>query len=333
MNQKSLEWKVGLFVLIGLVVLGVLLLQFSKGTSMFRPTYNLYLVAKNVGGLKIRAGVLMAGVQVGSVSDIKLNPDGKSVTITLKIYNQYVIHKDARFLIEQSGFLGDQFVAIIPTKNEGEEWKNGEHPQAEEPFNLQEVARSAAGFLQRIDETAKKLNDAVTDVRRLVLNEETLTNLAVTVANMRTASERAIVAVNGVNSLVETNSPHIEEAVSNVVFFSEQIDTFANAFGTVLATNSAQLTSSMKNIESSTVVVKDLLTDVQSGKGLAGTVLRNDAFATNVQAIANNLQVTTSNLNRLGLWRFMWHREVPPKAETPAVPPKTESTKPPKQLD
>ena len=325
MNQKSLEWKVGLFVFIGLLVLGVLLLQFSKGMSLFRPTYNLYLVAKNVGGLKARSGVLMAGVQVGTVSEIKLNPDGKTVTITLKVYKQYVIHKDARFLIEQSGFLGDQYVAIVPTKNEGDEWRDGEHPQAEDPFNLQEVARSAAGFIQRIDETAKKLNDAVTDVRRLVLNEETLTNLASTVANMRNASERAIVAVNGVNTLVETNSPHIQEAVSNVVFFSQQIDTFADAFGTVLATNSTQLTASMKNIESSTVVIKDLLTDVQSGKGFAGTVLRNDQLATNVQAIASNLAMTTSNLNRLGLWRFMWHREVPPKtSESPKQPKKSD---------
>jgi phospholipid/cholesterol/gamma-HCH transport system substrate-binding protein len=323
MNQKRLEWRVGLFVFIGLAVLGVLLMQFSKGTSLFRPTYNLYLVAKNVGGLKVRAGVLMAGVQIGSVSDIRLNPDGKTVTITLKVYKQFVIHKDARIVIEQSGFLGDQYVAIVPTKNEGDEWKDGDHPTAEDPFNLQEVARSAAGFLQRIDDTAKKLNDAVMDVRRLVLNEETLTNLSTTIGNMRTASERAIIAVNNVNSLVETNSPHVAEAVSNVVFFSEQIDTFADAFGTVLATNSTQLTASMKNIEASTVVIKDVLTDVQAGKGLAGTILRNDQMATNVQMIANNLAVTTSNLNRLGLWRFMWHREVP---QTNA-PPKSLSPK------
>ena len=40
---------------------------------------------------------------------------GTNVTITLKLYSQYIIHKDARFLIEQSGFLGDQYVGIMPT--------------------------------------------------------------------------------------------------------------------------------------------------------------------------------------------------------------------------
>ena len=89
MDKSRLELKVGLFVLIGLVLLAVAVIQFSKGTSLFHGTYALRLHAVNVGGLKERAGVLLAGVQVGSVSDIKLADDGKSVTILLRIYKQY----------------------------------------------------------------------------------------------------------------------------------------------------------------------------------------------------------------------------------------------------
>ena len=50
MEQKRLETKVGLFVFVGLVLLAVLLIQFSKGTSIFRGTYELRLHASNVGG-------------------------------------------------------------------------------------------------------------------------------------------------------------------------------------------------------------------------------------------------------------------------------------------
>jgi phospholipid/cholesterol/gamma-HCH transport system substrate-binding protein len=311
MDKKRLEWRVGLFVFIGLAVLGIMLLQFSKGASLFRPAYDLYLKAKNVGSLKTRASVLMSGVQIGTVSDIQLNPEGTNVTITLKIYKQYVIHKDARIVIEQSGFLGDQYVSVVPTLNQGDVWHSEDHPAAEEPFNLQEVARSAAGFLQRVDQTTKSLDDAIADVRRLVLNEQTLTNLSATVANARMASEHAVAAVDGINSLVQTNTAAVAAAVSNVVYFSEQIDGFAGDLKEVLATNGAELNSSMKNIESSTVVLKNVLEDVQSGKGLAGTVLRNEQLATNVNMIAANLSITTSNLNRLGLWHFLWHKEIP----------------------
>src|SRR5262249_33499197 len=107
MNKSGLEWKVGLFVLIGLGLLAALLLQFAKGTTFLQKTYDILLHANNVSGLKVRAAVLMSGVQVGTVAAVKLSPDGRSVTITLRIYSEYVIYKDAQFAFEQSGFLGD----------------------------------------------------------------------------------------------------------------------------------------------------------------------------------------------------------------------------------
>lgn len=313
MDKKRLEWRVGLFVFIALVVLGALLLQFSKGTSLFRPTYNLYLVAQNVGGLKKSASVLMSGVPIGTVSDIELDPQGTNVTITLKIFKQFVIHKDAVFRIDQSGFLGDQYVAVIPTLNEGGIWQPEDHATAEEPFNLQEVARSAAGFLKRIDETTKRLDDAIADVRRLVLNEETLTNLSTAVKNLRTASQNAVSTVDNLNGIVETNRGPVAAAISNVVQFSEEIDELGTNFQAVISTNGAELATSLKNFESSTAILKNTLEDVQSGKGLVGAVLKNEQLETNVQLIAANLSITTSNLNHFGLWHFLWHHEPAPK--------------------
>src|SRR5215813_6779009 len=114
MSKARFEWKVGLFVFIGLVLLAGLLLEFSKGLTFFRPTYHILLQAPNAGSLKTRAQVLMSGVQVGTVSDIELAPNGKYVTITLRIFSTFRIYKDARFVIEQQGFLGDQYIAIVP---------------------------------------------------------------------------------------------------------------------------------------------------------------------------------------------------------------------------
>jgi phospholipid/cholesterol/gamma-HCH transport system substrate-binding protein len=325
MEKSRLETKVGLFVVLGLALLATLLILFSKGTSPFSRTYELRLHASNVGGLKQRAGVLLAGVQVGGVSSIQLAEDGKSVTILLDIYQGCKIYRDARFVIEQSGFLGDQYVSIIPTENKDRLLANGDEVNCQEPFNLQEVARSASGFIQRIEDTAKKLDDSVTDLRSVVLNEQTLTNFSATLHNLRTVSEQALGTVNDINALVATNSSQINLAVSNVVFFSQELLRLANSAEGVLATNSTDITAAVKNIESSTEVLKDLLNNVQSGKGLAGTMLENEQLTTNVQAIANNLAVASSNLNRLGLWHFLWHREplrtnAPPAAHHPTEP-------------
>ena len=312
MEKPRLEIKVGLFVFIGLALLATLLLQFSKGTSLWRGTYELHLHAANVGGIKPRAGVLLAGVQVGSVAQINLAPDDKSVTIVLKIYKEFPIYHDARFVIEQAGFLGDQFVSVIPTTNAPPLLADGADVECQSPFNLQEVARGAAGFIVRLDETAKKLDGAVTDLRAQVLNAQTLANFGTSITNLKLFTEQALDTVKDINDIVTTNGTQASLAVSNVVLFSSGLIDLETSAKALLATNSVNLNQATKDIADATTTFKQLATDLQAGKGLAGAVLQNQELATNVQTIAANLSITSSNLNRLGLWGILWSR--PPAA-------------------
>ena len=319
MKPSRLEGKVGLFVFVGLVLLAVLLIQFSKGTTFFRSTYDLLLNTPTVGGLKPTAQVLMSCVQVGQVQGMRLTPDGKSVTIILRIYQPYQIHKDARFVIETAGFLGDQYIAIRPTKNEAPLFQPGDEAWAEAPLDLQEVARSAAGLLVHIDSAATNINDALSEARRTILSERSLTNVSATFANFHTVSERSLAVLDNVDSLVATNRPAVSIALSNLVFFSEQLNQSAGALRELVATNSPDIEVAVKNIESSSATLKHLLEGVQEGKGLAGKLLENEEIAANVSQIVNNLSITTSNLNRLGLWGIL-RQHKPPRTNAPAPP-------------
>ena len=303
-------------MLVGLTVLGALLLQFSKGTSAFRPTWNLILHAANVGGLKLRSDVLMAGVRIGWVSEIELAPDSKSVNIKLRIYKDFKIYKDARFAIEQSGLLGDTYVAVLAQRNEGGAYNDGEEATVEEPFDLQEVARSAAGFVKRIDQTASNLNNAIADVRRLVLNEHTLTNFAATVDHLHDASGEAMHAVRDIDSMFATNGIVIAQSLSNLVVFSQQLNKFSDNLNSVLQTNGADISVSVRNIENSTTEIKSMLDDVNAGKGPMGTLLRDRQVAADLAEITRNLSITSSNLNRHGLWYMLWSHP-PPRTNTP----------------
>ena len=62
-----------------------------------------------------------------------------------------------------------------------------------------------------------------------------------------------------------------------------------------------------------------MLEELQAGKGLAGALLKDEQLADSVSQIANNLSITSSNLNRLGLWGILWQRK-PPKANAPSEP-------------
>lgn len=328
MSQARLEIKVGLFVLIGLSLLAALLIYFSKGVTRFSRAYDLYLQTTDVGGIKPGAGVLMAGYPIGNVTKLMLSTNGESVTLVLKIRQEHRIRTNAIFVLEQSGFLGDQFVAVYPGTNLVAGFlEHGARVTCPPPFNLQQTARDASGFIHRIDQTARELNAAITDVRRHVLNQQTLTNLAVAVSQMRDLSDRALVTVDEIQLLVATNRPALNGSVSNLVIFSEQLTRLGTSLDQVVATNSTHIATAVENVESASATLKDVMEDVRAGKGTAGRLISDEQMAADVAEIARNLSITSSNLNRLGLWGILWKRKEP-RTDEPIFKPVPPPSKP-----
>ncbi len=366
MSSQRLEWKVGLFVLIGLVALGGLLINFTKGLTAFRSTYTLKLETATVGGLKRNAPVLLAGVQIGVVESYDLSPDNKSVFVTLKIFPKYKIHGDAVFTIEPSGFLGDQYVSITPTKNVAPFLKDGDLVRCESPFNIQDAARSALGLINRVDKAVEQIQGAVARVDRTVLSEESLTNASAAVLSFHRLSEqmrkladqagglvaKADDALVRLDTIVQTNAAPAHNVISNLLMFSAQLNKVADELETVVTTNRMEITTAVRNVETATAQVTNLLAGLQSGKGIAGALLRNDQYAedfrrflgalpslgsnantliTNANAVfinANQLfdrsgnvvdgaGVLVSNLNRYGLFYGFLVKPKPPKTNAP----------------
>lgn len=308
-----MEWKVGGFVAIGLVLLAVLVLNFSKGLSLLTPSYVVRLKTTNVGGIKEKAAVLLAGVTVGNVSHVQLAPDSKSVVIFLRIYSKHEIPGDAHFNIEAQGFLGDQFVAITPTDNAQPPLpKDGSaERECRAPFNIQDAARDALGLIKRLDQAAAKVDLALDRVSKTVLAEETLTNFAAMVANFRvvaeqtrTVTERAIAlenkaigALDRVDVLLSTNTAPIQEAVSNVLRFSAQLNKVGADLQDTVGSNRPSIQAAVRNLETASAQVTNLLGEVQSGRGLAGALFKDDALARNFKQLAADLPAISGQVN------------------------------------
>jgi phospholipid/cholesterol/gamma-HCH transport system substrate-binding protein len=307
MENRSLEWKVGAFVAVGLVLLALLLVSFSKGVTRFARTYELYLRTTDVGGIKKGASVLMAGYPVGNVAGLTLDPETGVVRLRLEILQQYRIRTNAVFVIEQSGFLGDRYVAIYPgTNGPARYFEPGEEAECPPPFNLQQTARDAAGFIQRLDQTARRLDAAIADIRRLVLNEPTLVQVSNTLEQLGTFSTRAARAMDRVDRLLETQTPSVETALSNLNFATAEFGRFTHELNRTLEAHTNELDLILERLQSVSAQADAILQDLRAGRGVAGRLLADEGLARHVEEIAANLAVTTSNLNRLGLWRLLW---------------------------
>src|SRR5258708_6864176 len=207
MNESRFALRVGLFVALGLILVGALLLVFSKGLNLFTPTYDLRLRSGTVGGLKNRAAVLLNGVAVGNVVGTEVAPDGRGVIILGRINKKYDIHKDARFAIEQIGFLGDQYIAIYQQESKGPILQPGAEVAVEEPLNIERTVRSATALIQRVDQTVKIFNEAVLRLDRTILSERTLTNLAGAMDNFRLVSDKAAGGGQDLSRVSDNNGP------------------------------------------------------------------------------------------------------------------------------
>src|SRR6058998_694716 len=221
MNETRFALKVGIFVALGIILVAALLLVFSKGLNLFTPTYELRLRSNTVGGLKNRASVLLNGVSIGNVFGTEVAADGRGVIILVHISKRYAIHADARFAVEQIGFLGDQYIAIYSQENKGAILQPGDEVTVDEPLNIERTVRSATALIQRVDQTLKVFNEAVLRVDRTVLSEHTLTNLAGALDQFRLISDKAALMAEHVGKLIDTNGPSVSISISNMVRFSE----------------------------------------------------------------------------------------------------------------
>ncbi len=119
-NRKSLELWVGLFVAAGILALAML--AFKVGNLTSADVMNSYKVTgrfDNVGGLKVKAAVTMAGVRIGRVSAIAFDNEKYQALVTMDIDGRYQnIPKDSSASILTSGLLGDQYIGIEPGGDE-----------------------------------------------------------------------------------------------------------------------------------------------------------------------------------------------------------------------
>src|SRR5882672_794756 len=161
MSEKSHAGKVGLFVFVGIVLIAALMLNFSRGVGLFKSKYELTMRTRSVAGLKPRAAVFLSGVQIGNVKDVGLDPK-TGVVVHLTILKEFALHKDSRFVIEQQGVLGDQFVNITPGTPDAPLLQDGDTVEGAEPFNLQEVAQSANNLIKRFDQLGATVSEAIT---------------------------------------------------------------------------------------------------------------------------------------------------------------------------
>ncbi|PCJ33271.1 MAG: outer membrane lipid asymmetry maintenance protein MlaD [Gammaproteobacteria bacterium] len=114
MQNKNTEITVGMFVVAGLIAIFVLAMKVSNFAEFNdKEGYQVVAEFENIGGLKVRSPITMAGVRVGRVTNIRLDPETFNAMVTLKLSSEYDgIPIDTAASIYTAGLLGEQYIAL-----------------------------------------------------------------------------------------------------------------------------------------------------------------------------------------------------------------------------
>lgn len=208
-NQKAVNFRVGLFVLIAASIFVLVIFFLSGEQSYFEKSYTLETSFKNTAGLIKGASVRLSGVRIGSVTNIDFasEPVGqKVINVKMQVNREGMerLSPDATATIKTEGLLGDKFIEIIP----GEQppiavIPETMHIESQTPVAFDTIIGQSGDLLSNIISISESLDKIVKGIGE----GKNLDNINKTIASVKSSSEalqRNMEAIEKGNGILNT---------------------------------------------------------------------------------------------------------------------------------
>ncbi|MFO7820818.1 MAG: outer membrane lipid asymmetry maintenance protein MlaD [Lentisphaeria bacterium] len=112
MKKQPIEIAVGFFMVLGIVCLGYLSVRLGDVDLFGAEQYEVTASFSDIGGLKDGAPVVIAGVQVGEVTAIRLKDYEGAVT--MNVARDVALYRDAIATVKTRGLIGEKYISLSP---------------------------------------------------------------------------------------------------------------------------------------------------------------------------------------------------------------------------
>lgn len=197
-KESGLTWKLGLFVIIGLLLFFSTIYFVGKQKNLFGSTFHLKTQFKTVSGLQVGNNVRFSGINTGTVSEIDLVTDS-SVLVTLVMQDdvQKFIKTDATASIGSDGLMGDKILMISPGTASRNTVKDYDQIGSKSPIEIADVMSSLkasvdnAGIItSQLAQFSYKMNNGNGALSKLISDEGFSNSLKSTLTNLQTSTNQ-----------------------------------------------------------------------------------------------------------------------------------------------
>ena len=310
---KQLTWselRVGLFVLVGLLILAVAIF-YVTGAGVWGPKYRLKTFLPEVSGLATGAPVRLDGVEIGNVERISLVPreHGKppdkmrNIEVDMRLDRRYQndILTDSVATLVTEGLLGNRYVNIQRGYT-GTPIKDGQAVTGGEEKAIKEVVERSADVLANLTALSEDVQDLIAGVRegrgtlgKLLTDDQAYRHLNSILAKGDEIASSVQQGKGTVGKLVMTDElgNKVEKTVDQMNTMLADLRAQKGTLGKLLydPTLYDQAKEAISNSNA-------MLGDVRAGKGTMGKLMTDETLYNKLRDTSSNLAEATSKMNK-----------------------------------
>lgn len=292
-ESRSVEVYVGLFLILGFAVIAVMVVKFGRVGQGFAKTYELTVEFPNASGLLKGADVLLAGSRIGHAMDrpFLLVSDGFTVGVKLRIQADVKIPRSARFVVNQSGLLGDVFVDVIPPEkfDPNDVAQPGDMIVGTNKPGLDDLQKKGGAVLEKLTAELDEIRILTANLNTNLLGPENLKNLSQTFENLKTTSANLTAATEKLDPMFTKADAAVESTKSTMAHADKAAAEFEKTvadFRKVADTANKTLLSAKGMVETGNKVLQK----ADRGDGALGVLLSDKETAENLRALVANMR-------------------------------------------
>jgi phospholipid/cholesterol/gamma-HCH transport system substrate-binding protein len=277
------EVLVGILLTVGVIVAVLGTIWLVRGG--FSSGYPLYARFKWGAGVKQGQPVRLAGVQIGVVSDVELDPKG-TILIKMSIEDKYGVPRNSQAAVVPVGIFGDQEIALLPAEPSPVFFAKGDSvPPAQPKAGLPELTARADTISQRLDDVAKTVQlelvqgGGIADLRKSLASvNELARSLGVIAAEQ--SRQLTLTQTRFRNTVAALDSVQLDSTMRNLQATSRNLSVFTDSLrGTALRLDA-------------------ILTKADRGDGTLGKLLNDPGLYYDLRRLTTRLDSLTADFKK-----------------------------------
>jgi phospholipid/cholesterol/gamma-HCH transport system substrate-binding protein len=250
----------------------------------FRTGYPLYSIFRWGANLKVGQAVRLAGVQVGYVGDVRLNPDG-TLLLVMQVQEEFKVPANARAVVTAVGIFGDAEVSLLATPGTTYFAPGDTVPPGTPAPGIPELTAKAdsvvsvAVNVSRSLETQLVQGGGIEDIRKSLAETAALTAQLNRVVSEQ-SRQLTLTQQRLRSTLASIDSAAVDSTIRN------------------LRTASAGLASLSAELETTTARMNSVLAKVDSGGGTAAMLLNDPGLYNDLRRLTTRLDSVTADFKK-----------------------------------